>query len=401
MTAKQTVTRTSPLRVCVVGPGARFLSGITYYIQRLANVLAQRSTVSAILMRQLLPTFLYPGRARVGAAITNMRYAPGVPVFDGVDWYWIPSIFRALWFLARQRPDVLILHWWTGTVLHSYLALAIAARLLGSKVVVEFHEVLDTGEAKIPAARLYVGIFAPILMRQAHGFVIHSDFDRAALQQRYRIGDRPVAQIPLGPFDQYLATEAAPIPRPCPPMCCHLLYFGVIRPFKGVEDLVNAFDAISEDQIDQYWLTIVGETWEGWTLPTTLIEGSRYRDRITFVNRYVRDEEVAGFFSIADVVVLPYHRSSASGPLHVAMSHGLPVVVTEVGGLVEAAAGYRGATFVPPHDPPALRAGIERAAAMRGQHFDDPHGWDSIARRYEALFGQVVEGNASEELTPA
>jgi glycosyltransferase involved in cell wall biosynthesis len=69
---------------------------------------------------------------------------------------------------------------------------------------------------------------------------------------------------------------------------------------------------------------VVGETWEGWTLPGEQIARSPRRDRITFVNRYVSDEELDGYLRGADAVVLPYLRSSLSGPLHVAMGYGLP-----------------------------------------------------------------------------
>src|SRR5437588_12649806 len=93
-------------RVCVVGPGKRFLSGISYYTIRLVNMLAQSNEVSVILMRQLLPTRFYPGRERVGANLTQLEYDQKVRVFDGVDWYWLPSIFRCLAFLIRERPDV-------------------------------------------------------------------------------------------------------------------------------------------------------------------------------------------------------------------------------------------------------------------------------------------------------
>jgi len=65
-------------------------------------------------------------------------------------------------------------------------------------------------------------------------------------------------------------------------------------------------------------------------------------DRLTVVDRYVADDEVPGVFATADLVVLPYRRSSASGPLHIAMSCGLPVVTISVGGLVEATAGLHG-----------------------------------------------------------
>ena len=66
----------------------------------------------------------------------------------------------------------------------------------------------------------------------------------------------------------------------------------MIRPFKGLEHLVEAFEAIPESEIAGYWLTVVGETWEGWTLPAERIAASPRRDRITFVNRYVSDAEL-------------------------------------------------------------------------------------------------------------
>jgi glycosyltransferase involved in cell wall biosynthesis len=114
--------------------------------------------------------------------------------------------------------------------------------------------------------------------------------------------------------------------------------FGLIRPYKELENLIMAFDTLPENEITRYWLTIVGETWEGWTVPADLIKRSRHRDRITFVNRFVSDAEAVEFFAGADAVVLPYHRSSASGPLHIAMRCGLPVVVTHVGCMSEAVA---------------------------------------------------------------
>jgi glycosyltransferase involved in cell wall biosynthesis len=120
---------------------------------------------------------------------------------------------------------------------------------------------------------------------------------------------------------------------------------------------------------------VVGETWEGCTEPAHLIATSPHADRITFVNEYVPDEVVGAAFAHADVAVLPYRRSSSSGILHVAMSWGLPIVVTSVGGLPEAASGYAGAVFVPGGDPDTLKEGIMKAAALVGQKFPDPRSW--------------------------
>jgi glycosyltransferase involved in cell wall biosynthesis len=108
------------------------------------------------------------------------------------------------------------------------------------------------------------------------------------------------------------------------------------------------------------------------------------------VNRYVPDEEVAQFFAAADAVVLPYHRSSASGPLHVAMSHGVPVVVSRVGGLAEAVAEYEGAIQVPPRDPDAIREALGQVIMLRGKRFADPHSWQRSVERYDALFDRLA-----------
>jgi glycosyltransferase involved in cell wall biosynthesis len=267
--------------------------------------------------------------------------------------------------------------------------------------VIEFHEVLDTGEARLAFASSYVRIAAPLLMRLASGFVVHSRYDHDLVEQRYGLGRRPVALIPLGPFDQYHASGEQSARRSAPSDACNLLFFGVIRPFKGLEDLIAAFDAIPEDEIGRYWLTVVGETWEGWTLPGEMIARARYRDRMTFVNRYVPDEEVASYFAGADAVVLPYHRSSSSGPVHVAMSHGLPLVLTSVGGLPESVAGSEGAIQIPTQDPVALRATLARAAEMRGQCFSSHLAWDDTVQRYTGLFEalQVVPTAQPDKVT--
>ncbi len=378
-----------PRRLCIVGPGTRFLSGITYYTFNLCNALSGAYDVSVVLMRQLLPTRLYPGRSRVGAPITRLELGQSIARFDGVDWYWIPSLLRALRFTMRGRPSVLILQWWTGTVFHTYLVLVTLARLLGAQVVIEFHEVLDTGEDRIPIVRTYARLMGKLLVHLADGFVIHSEHDRPALEEAYKLTQRPVAVIPHGPYGHYRQVGALAGSRAAPSSCCNLLFFGTIRPYKGLEDLIRVFDALPEQEISGFWLTVVGETWEGWLLPTTLIEQSRYRDRITFVNHYVTDEEAADFFAGADAVVLPYHRSSASGPLHISMNYGLPVITTDTGGLGEAVEGYKGAILVPPKDARSLRAALIRVAEMKGRHFSDPHSWSRTVTQYEALFVEL------------
>lgn len=365
--------------VLVVGSGTAFLSGVSHYTRYVASALAERSMVSVILMRKLIPRVLYPGRARVGEDLTDARYPADVPVFDGVDWYWIPTMLGALRFLRSRRPSALLLQWWTGAVLHSYLLLALAAKLQGARIVIEIHEIQDTGEANIGAARAYVRRFGQILMRMADAYIVHSDFDQVALRRSFPVGERPVSVVRHGPYSHYEVDRAEPR-REAPASACNLLFFGTVRPYKGLEDLVRAFELLAAEETGRWWLTVVGETWEHWTEPVESIEASPYRDRITLVNRYVSDAEAAGWHAGADLVVLPYRRSSASGPLHVAMDAGLPVVVSNVGGLAEATSDYAGAILTPPSDPESLAAAVREGRLLRAGVFEDLASWGQHAK---------------------
>lgn len=392
----------SATRVMVVGSGWRFTSGISYYTCSLANALSTTVPTDALLMRQLLPTFLYPGRARVGQQVNDLEYADGVSVYDGVDWWWGPSMVGANRFLRTQRPQVVVLQWWTGAVLHSYLRLARNAQRQGARVVMEWHEVQDTGEARVPGVERYVTKAMGRLLRHVDAHVVHSAYDLDLLERAFDItaSGASATVIPHGPYEHVQpgtdpSTAAAPGADDNAPL--NLLFFGVIRPYKGLEDLVEAFGALPDDVRAGFHLTIVGETWEGWDAPLEAVATSPAHDQITVVNRYVTDAEAQEHFAAADAVVLPYRRSSSSGPLHMAMSAGLPIVITSVGGLVEAAAGYDGVRFVPPADVPALTSALSELRAVRGHRYTDARSWRTTVASYQQIFAGlgIMSGSSS------
>ena len=148
-------------------------------------------------------------------------------VFDGIDWYWLPSMLRAVRFVLGERPEVMVLQWWSGTVLHSYLALALLARLRGTRIVIEFHEVLDTGELRLPLVKPYTALVGAAVVRLADAFVVHSEFDRDLLATHYRLGRRPVSIVRHGPYDHYSGTAGSSSRTPScarrpptPSTCC-------------------------------------------------------------------------------------------------------------------------------------------------------------------------------------
>ncbi len=376
----------------LVGPGFHFLSGMSVYTCRLANALAESHDVSVLLLNRLIPTRLYPGGHRAGKDLTSIRYDERVRIVGEVDWHWGTSMARIAAEIRRERPDVIILQWWTAATLHTYLLLARIAERLGVPIMIEFHEAQDTGEAAVPFVASYCRRNLSRLIKRSSGAIVHNRHDVLMLQSAFGAEVLQGVQLviaPHGPYDH--------LPKHTPHVeestalgadqdrRTRVLFFGLIRPYKGLEDLVDAVRRMSPDQAAQFEFDIVGETWEGWTLPAEAIAESPYRDAIRFVNRYVSDAEAAGYFAQADVLVLPYRRGSASGPLQIAMSSGIHVVMYAVGGLVEAVDGYEGATLVPPGDIEALKEAILSIVPRRDRRFEDPHSWLPIQEAIESL----------------
>ena len=205
----------------------------------------------------------------------------------------------------------------------------------------------------------------PRLLPLVDAHVVHSRFDMQAISSAYPLGSAIMRVIPHGPYNHLVIPESprahARIGFPY-----RLLYFGVVRPFKGVEDLVAAFSLLDRDQASQFRLSIVGETWEEWTVPDKAIARSPHADLIERVDRYVSDEELAGYVAQADAIVLPYHRSSMSGPLHIAMSSRAASGRDRGRRAGRSGPGLRRGRARAPEDPAALRDALLRLPRARG-----------------------------------
>ncbi len=378
--------------ICIVGPSKRFLSGISYYTIRLANAMSAKSSVSVVCFRQLLPTFLFPGKSHVGKDISNLNFSPKVSVFDGMDYNNPFTWINAYQFIKKQASDVVILQWWTSSVAHMHLLLKLFSTLAGKpKMVIEFHEVVDPFEESILPIRLYSKITGKILRKNMDAYITHSESDKQLVADRYAIDPGKIHVIPHGLYDQYgellESKDAKNILSITEEFV--ILSFGLIRKYKGIPYLIRAFEKLPEEIAHKSRLLIVGEVWEDRKELLDQIEASPYSDRITLVDEYVSDDKVNVYFSAADVVVLPYLRASQSGIAHIAMSFGKPVVVSEVGGLKESMANYEGTFFVQPGDVDSIRDAV-LSQFNNKKHYEAPaQTWDIIINRYIELLKSI------------
>jgi glycosyltransferase involved in cell wall biosynthesis len=378
--------------ICIVGPSKLFLSGVSYYTIRLANTLSSEKNVSVICFRQLLPTFLFPGKSHVGKTISEMNFSPDIPTFDGMDYNNPLTWIQACIFLKNQKPDVIILQWWTSSVAHMHLLLKLFASYLHKpKIIIEFHEVVDPFEESLLPIRLYSKITGKFLRKNLDAYITHSESDKQLVAKRYSITPEKIHVILHGLYDQY--GELLDIKDAREKLSINeefvILFFGLIRKYKGIFNLINAFEQLPSKILEKSRLLIVGEIWEDRKELLNRIKVSPLQDKITLVDEYIPDEKVNLYFSASDVVVLPYLRASQSGIAHIAMSFGKPIVVSEVGGLKESMANYKGTFFVSPGENDSLRDAILSQVGTE-EHYEAPdQKWDKIVNSYIELIRSV------------
>ena len=356
--------------VTIFGPSHKFTSGISYYTQRLGRALKFQSEkpidVRYCLFDDLLPKFLFPGRKRIDSFSDSKTTLP----YTSINWWNPVSLIESI--LAANRSDSIIFEWWTGAVGLQYI---IAALLLRHKnTILEYHECIDTTEDGKWWAGLWSRTCLKVLVRLVHQGVFHSEWELQNCPREYTPGICHI--VPHGVYDQYPRHPGAG-PK-VPAVTFNVLFFGLLRDYKGVRYLVDAF---RRSDYPNWRLDIVGEEWDATGIPVD--------PRIHRFNGYINDEGVVNYFSNASVVVLPYTRASQSGVSFIAMNYGLPIVASDVGGLSESLQHYDGAWLVEPENPEQILEALEQVY----QYYDEvypadvpePFKWKNITKMWREI----------------
>jgi glycosyltransferase involved in cell wall biosynthesis len=373
-----------PCHVVIFGPSEKFLSGISYYTIRLSNALSEQNKVTALLFRNMLPRKFFPGWKRVGSPLTTLQFADRVEVSELLDWY-SPLTWLAAYRRSR-KGDVLLFEWWTSSVGFMYFFIAFL-NLKRIPLIIEFHEVVDPIEEKNIFLRRYSRGIGWLIRKLASHFVVHSESDRSLVAASYRIPMDQLTVIPHGLYDQYQKIDAAEArSRLGIREDFVILFFGLLRPYKGLRYLIQAFESLPPDILEQSHLLVAGEPWEDQE-SVRLIKESPARDHITLLGRYIDDNEVSQTFSAADVLVIPYTRASQSGVTHIGMSFGLPIIASDVGGIKEGLQQYDGTILIKPQDSTEITDKLIDIFSNRN-HYSVPENlnWDRISEKWLMLF---------------
>ena len=378
-------------KVVIIGPSEKFLSGISYFTLRLSNALSELVDVETILFRKMLPKRLFPGWRRVGEKLTTQKFDERVKVYEILDWYNPITWLRAYKIIKAEKADVILFQWWTSSVAHMYLALEVLNFGLRRRpIIIEFHEVVDPLESSIFLIRIYSKVMGKLIRRLATHYVVHSNADRELISKNYGIEKDKIEVIPHGIYDHYKKIERnVARSRVGIKEEFVILFFGLLRPYKGVKYLIEAYESLPGDFIEKSRLLIVGETWED-KESKELAKESNFSNKINVVDRYVSDDEISLYFSASDVLVIPYTRASQSGVAHIGMAFGMPIIASEVGGLKESLGKYEGTVFVQPEIAKDIAKALMSVLDEK-REFEVPEEltWKEIAKKWFELVNLV------------
>lgn len=307
----------------------------------LHRALREQADCLTISFSRQYPRWLFPGKSDKDESLLDHREV-------GVE-YLIDSVNPLSWAKAFRRvrtfaPRVAIFPWW-----HVYWTPCFAwlcNRLKNDGVEVAFlcHNAVEHDDA------YWKRLAGNFVLSYADRFVVHTSADKKNLLKRFPA--IPVDVHPLPVFDHFPPPSIA-LPRRAK---VELLFFGFVRPYKGLDVLMEAMALLKDEDV---FLSIVGEFWNGESRALKYIADHKIENKIEIVARYVSDDEAAAHFSRCDAVVLPYLSATGSAVIPLAYHYGKPVIATRVGGLPDVVEDGVTGTLIDPESSDQLAGAIK------------------------------------------
>lgn len=316
------------MKIIIVGPSHPYRGGIAAFTDRLAaEFLTENDDVELYTFTMQYPSILFPGKTQYSDApapkdIKIFRRINSVNPFT-----WV----KAAKEIRAKNPDVVIFAYWMSFFACCYAKMAkIISKNKISRCIGLVHNMMPHEKSLLDR------LFSPRFVKKMDAFVslsktVQEDISKLDKKSKPKLfsphpiydhyGDREDKVMAINSL--YLDTNYS-----------YLLFFGLIREYKGLDLLLKA---MADKRIDEYpvKLIVAGEFYEKKEYYLQMIDNYDINDKVIVCDKYIPDEEVKNFFNLADMVVLPYKSATQSGVTQVAYHFERPMLVTNVGGLSE------------------------------------------------------------------
>ena len=341
------------MKIAILSCFYPFRGGLAQFNACLARELGREHIVKGFNFTTQYPSLLFPGKTQYVTPEDDAPRYDSVRILSSVNPFTWGRTARAI---RQWGADLLILRYWMSWFAPS---LGWVSRRVGPgcKVVAITDNIIPHEKHffDVPLTRWFLrGVDGCVTMSEA----VEKDLVKLSPDMPHQVLEHPIYTHFGVSVAKAEAQKALGIPEGGPV----LLFFGLIRKYKGLDILLKAFDNLPED----YRLIIAGEPYGSFDEYRQLIDGSPAKDRIFLFDRYIPDSEVCNFFCAADAAVLPYRSATQSGVGSLALNFDLPVVVTDTGALRADVEGTGTGLVVEKAEPECVRDGILRLFGTPG-----------------------------------
>ena len=380
------------MKITILGPAHPYRGGLASIMEIMARTFQRRGDEVDIKTFTLqYPSLLFPGESQTVATPppADLRICRCVNTMNPLNWVRVGRRIR------RERPDFVLMKYWTPFMAPCFGTIARIARGNGhTKVLcqidnVEPHEHHLTDK---PFNRYY--------LHSVDGFVYMSEQVHSELRA---YSDAPALFSPHPLFENFgerVERSEACVRLGLDPANRYVLFFGLIRDYKGLDLLLDAWAQLRRaGRTEGRRLIVAGEFYTAREPYLNRIADNGVQDEVLLHDRFIPDDDVKYYFSAADFVVQPYKTATQSGVTQIAYQFCVPMVVTKVGGLAEIVPDGR-VGYVCEPTPEGVAGAIERMyegdtlQRFRENCVEERRrfSWEEMCSRITELYGLVASG---------
>ena len=325
------------MKIILLGTAWPYRGGLATFNERLAKQLVSEGhQVEVWTFTLQYPPFLFPGKTQYTKepAPADLVIRRELNSCNPVNWLRVGRAIR------KAEPDMLICCYWMSFFAPAYGVVSRMAKRNGkTRCIALVHNMIPHEPSILDK------LFAPYFVKSQDGFVALSESvvkDIERIEEKIRnnkseIINKPKAFSPHPIYDHY--GERMTKAEACKALALaeskdYMLFFGLVRAYKGLDLLLDAFGQVKE-QLPDLRLIIAGEFYEDEDKYHAQIANLGLSDRVVVRNEFIPDGDLRKYFGAADLIVQPYKTATQSGVTQVAFHFEKPMLVTNVGGLGE------------------------------------------------------------------
>lgn len=376
------------MKITIIGPAFPYRGGIALFTNRLAEALVKDGhEVNIITFTLQYPSFLFPGKTQFAdnEYQSTVKYARKINSINPFNWISVGKQIK------KQQPDLVIFKYWMPFMAPCFGTIAKQIKKgRSTKIIGLIHNLIPherhAGDQKL----------SKYFMKYLDGFIAMSDSVLNDINQLDAKKPKLLSPHPLyDNFGQAKNRSEALLALNLDASFNYMLFFGIIRKYKGLDLLLEAF-ANPNLNNGKNKLIVAGEFYGDDSLYLELIKKHQLENAVILKNHFIPDNEVVNYFCAADIIVQPYKHATQSGVTQIAYHFNKPMLVTDVGGLKEIVLHNKVGYVVQPNSIDITKALIDFYQNNRAEEFISgvkqeklKYSWQKMVETIIRLYSQI------------